>query len=76
VSGYTPTTEEVRYGLCIAGGVLTTTRAERDARFDRWMKARDRKIKAKAWDEGYGEGHDDGIHDAYGSTTNPYREGA
>ena len=65
-----PTTDEVREGLCISGGILTASREERDARFRRWLAAHDREVAEKAWDEGY----DTAIRDEdRGSSINPYR---
>lgn len=80
---YTPTTDEVREGLCISGGVLTTSREERDARFRRWLAAHDREVAERAWDEGHAASERDWAF-AFDLTTpdeertpwaNPYREG-
>jgi hypothetical protein len=40
-----------------------------------WLAKHDREVAAKAWDEGYREGHADEAQDyEFGSATNPYRE--
>ena len=48
MSGYTPTTDEVRHYWVVQGVKRRSRRAERAAEFDRWLA----EVRAKAWDEG------------------------
>lgn len=68
---YTPTTEDVliQYaGSRFANGYGEHNRANREAAFERWLSS----VKAKAWDEGYGQAQRD--HLTRAGTDNPYRQ--
>jgi len=66
VSGYTPTTEEVRK----AWADWVTTDWLATEQFDRWLA----EVKAQAWEEGYDDGYVDGSCDRE-RADNPYRQG-
>jgi hypothetical protein len=66
VSDYTPTTDDqMRLAF-----VLSIPRPESGGAWDRWLAAHDRKVAAKAWDEGFWAG----MPYPYDYKTNPYRE--
>ena len=77
MSGYTPTTEEVRdsYDYQFTLGMSDISRI---AEFDRWLAS----VKAEAWEEGFNAGEGEAYeHEArlqwsmpHDCTVNPYRE--
>jgi hypothetical protein len=74
VSEYTPTTDEIRSGFLALHG--HSPRYEEA--FDRWLAKHDRDVAAKAWDEGYEVGNDDGYGGGHTpavdpKSRNPYR---
>ncbi len=66
MTGYTPTTEEVRDAY--ESTWLSDTMTGRDAEFDRWLF----EMQEDAWDRGYQAGV---VDFAAEGTNNPYREG-
>ena len=73
MTDYTPTTEEIRTWLEDENLI---------AEFDRWLAERDRKVKAKAWEEGEQAGIDNQLNwtgwayaKGFEEIANPYRQG-
>ena len=74
MSDYTPTTEEMREWHVRHDWCGSQSRAQYEAEFDRWLKAHDREVAAKAWDQAVGSiRYEDGSEVEIVYVTNPYR---